>query len=113
MGRIAVGLVAAAYVCMVLLILMSVAAAVGVGLVRAWMEEPLYVRESLQFDYTDAHPTALFSFGNRPPVPPAHTLYVSLLLLMPDSDYNRDVGIFQVYLIWVFVQSYLPAKIIY
>ncbi|KAL8544713.1 hypothetical protein ACS0TY_005083 [Phlomoides rotata] len=95
LGRIAVGLLAAAYVCMVLVVLMIVAGVVGVVLVRAWMEEPICVRESLQFDYTDAHPTALFSFGNRAVVPPAHTLYVSLLLLMPDSDYNRDVGIFQ------------------
>ncbi|KAK6136393.1 hypothetical protein DH2020_029883 [Rehmannia glutinosa] len=96
LGRIAVGLLAAAYVCMVLMIVMVVAAVLGVGLVRAWAEEPVYVRESLQFDYADAHPTALFSFGNRGEgVPVGHTLYISLLLLMPESDYNRDLGIFQ------------------
>ncbi|KAK6156470.1 hypothetical protein DH2020_010718 [Rehmannia glutinosa] len=63
LGRIAVGLLAAAYVCMVLMIVMVVAAVLGVGLVRAWAEEPVYVRESLQFDYADAHPTALFLLG--------------------------------------------------
>ncbi|KAK4433043.1 Seipin-1 [Sesamum alatum] len=99
LGRIAMGLLAAAYVCMVLIIVMVVAAVLGVGLVRMWVEKPVYVRESLQFDYTDAHPTALFSFGGLKAaggaVPVGQTLYVSLLLLMPDSDYNRDVGIFQ------------------
>ncbi|KAL0288956.1 UNVERIFIED_CONTAM: Seipin-1 [Sesamum angustifolium] len=94
------GLLAAAYVCMVLIIVMVLAAVLGVGLVRMWVEEPVYVRESLQFDYTDAHPTAVFSFWGQKgggAVPVGQTLYVSLLLLMPDSDYNRDVGIFQTY----------------
>ncbi|KAK4385751.1 Seipin-1 [Sesamum angolense] len=98
LGRIAMGLLAAAYVCMVLIIVMVLAAVLGVGLVRMWVEEPVYVRESLQFDYTDAHPTAVFSFWGQKgggAVPVGQTLYVSLLLLMPDSDYNRDVGIFQ------------------
>lgn len=93
LGRMAMGLAAAAYVLMVLMVAMVVAAVVGVGVVRSWAEEPLYVRESVQFDYSDAHPTALLTFAA---VPPGHTVYVSLSLLMPDSDYNRDVGIFQV-----------------
>lgn len=95
LGRIAMGVAAAVYVLMVLMGAMVVSAVLGVGVVRAWAEEPVYVRESLQFDYTHAQPTALFSF-NGAAVPSGHTIYVSLALLMPDSDYNRDVGIFQV-----------------
>ncbi|XP_057801833.1 seipin-1 [Salvia miltiorrhiza] len=95
LGRMATGVAAAAYVLMALMVAMVAAAVVGVGLVRWWAEEPLYVKESVQFDYSDAHPTALLTFGNGPAVPPGHTVYVSLSLLMPDSDYNRDVGIFQ------------------
>ncbi|KAI3459142.1 hypothetical protein Pfo_015805 [Paulownia fortunei] len=110
LGRIAVGLLAAAYVCMVLVIVMVVAAVLGVGLVRAWVEEPVYVRESLQFDYADAHPTAVFSFGNKAGVPVGHTLYVSLLLLMPESDYNRDIGIFQLTAELISVGGDLIAK---
>lgn len=94
LGRIAAGLLAAAYVCVVLMVLMVVAAVLGFGVVRAWAEQPLYVGENLQFDYRDAHPTALFSLGGGVPV--GHTLYVCLVLLMPESDYNREVGIFQV-----------------
>ncbi|KAL6586804.1 hypothetical protein OROMI_001792 [Orobanche minor] len=97
--RVASGLLAAAYVFVVLMVVMVAAAVLGVGLVRAWAEEPVYVREGLQFDYSEAHPTAVFYFGNKAAaaagVPVGHTLYVSLLLLMPESDYNRDLGIFQ------------------
>lgn len=113
LGRIAMGLLAAAYVCMVLIIVMVVAAVLGVGLVRAWAEEPVYVRESLQFDYTNAHPTAVFSFGNRAGVPVGHTLYVSLVLLMPDSDYNRDIGIFQVKIcvnVYIYIYIYISIN---
>lgn len=95
-GRIAMGVAAAAYVLMVLMGTMVVAAVLGVGMVKSWAEEPVYVRESVQFDYSQPHPTAILTFGNGPAVPPAHTIYVSLSLLMPDSDYNRDIGIFQV-----------------
>lgn len=95
-GRIAMGAAAAAYVLMVLMGAMVVAAVLGVGIVKSWAEEPVYVRESVQFDYSRAHPTALLTFGNGPAIPPAHTIYLSLSLLMPDSDYNREIGIFQV-----------------
>ncbi|XP_073276845.1 seipin-1 [Primulina huaijiensis] len=94
LGRIAMGFLGAAYVCMALVFLMVVAAILGVGLVRFWVEEPINVTENLYFEYADAHPTAVFSFAGGVPV--GQTLYVSLILLMPDSDYNRDIGIFQV-----------------
>ncbi|PIN12896.1 hypothetical protein CDL12_14489 [Handroanthus impetiginosus] len=113
LGRIAMGLLAAAYVCVVLIIVMVVAAVLGVGLVRMWVDEPVYVRESLQFDYTDARPTAVFSnFGNKAgdPVPVGQTLYVSLVLLMPESYYNRDVGIFQLTAELVSVGGELVAR---
>ncbi|KAL7110024.1 hypothetical protein ACP275_06G211700 [Erythranthe tilingii] len=114
LGRIAMGLLAAAYVCVLLMVVMVVAAVLGFGLVGAWAEEPIYVRESLQFDYTNAHPTSVFSFGaynyNYQGVPVGHTLYVSLLLLMPESDYNRDLGIFQLTAELLSVGGELVAK---
>lgn len=109
LGRIAMGVAAAVYVLMVLMGAMVVAAVLGVGVVRAWAEEPVYVRESLQFDYTHAHPTAVFSF-NGAAVPPGHTIYVCLALLMPDSDYNRDVGIFQLTAELISVQGSVITK---
>ncbi|KAL8052356.1 hypothetical protein ABFS82_06G204900 [Erythranthe guttata] len=114
--RIAMGLLAAAYVCVLLMLVMVVAAVLGFGLVGAWAEEPIYVRESLHFDYTNPHPTSLFSFDpynynyNYQGVPVGHTLYVSLLLLMPESDYNRDLGIFQLSAELLSVGGELVAK---
>ncbi|KAL6565279.1 hypothetical protein OROGR_002230 [Orobanche gracilis] len=111
--RVAAGLLAAAYVFVVLMLVMVVASVLGVGLVRAWAEEPVYVREGLQFDYSEAHPTAVFYFGNKAAAaaaPVDHTLYVSLLLLMPESDYNRDLGIFQLTAELISVEGNLVAK---
>ncbi|CAI9759880.1 unnamed protein product [Fraxinus pennsylvanica] len=103
--KMAMGFLGAAYVCMVLMIVMVVALVLGVGVVRLWVEEPVSIRETLHFDYTDMHPTAVFHFGGGATrgeggggvggVPVGHTFYVSVVLLMPESDYNRDIGIFQ------------------
>ncbi|VFQ92664.1 unnamed protein product [Cuscuta campestris] len=114
--KIGVGILAAAYVGMILGLLLTLAAILGVSLVRLWVEEPVLLRERLSFDYTAAHPTATFSFAHgssggggfighkgifvpknkKVGVPLGHTFYVSLVLVMPESDYNRELGIFQV-----------------
>ncbi|CAL5192799.1 unnamed protein product [Lathyrus oleraceus] len=97
----------AAYVCMVLFLVLILAFVVGVGLVRFWVEEPLIVHESLHFDYTETNPSAVFSFSGEVSaaggyiktkhirVPVGHTFSVSLSLLMPESDFNRELGVFQ------------------
>nr|GMC91763.1 seipin-1 isoform X2 [Ipomoea batatas] len=110
--KIGVGILAAAYVGMIPTILLVVAAILGVAVVRVWVEEPVLLKERLNFDYTDAQPKAVFSFVHRGcgeynskfvgkskkmGVPAGHTFYVSLVLVMPESDYNIELGIFQVY----------------
>lgn len=109
-----------------LLLVAAVAVAVGVGLVRFWLEEPIFLKEKLHFDYTHIHPKAVYSFcglgssssggctynksrglkriiptalstkvvDNR--IPMGHMFQVSVGLLMPESEYNRQVGVFQV-----------------
>ncbi|TYJ38139.1 hypothetical protein E1A91_A05G423400v1 [Gossypium mustelinum] len=92
--------------CMVLVFLMVLAAFVGIGLVQLWAEEPVFVREKLFFDYTEVNPTAVFCAGGggfdggcyrkkQMGVPVGHTIHVYLLLVMPESDFNRDIGVFQ------------------
>ncbi|KAJ8558439.1 hypothetical protein K7X08_005205 [Anisodus acutangulus] len=105
--KFGVGILGAAYVAMVLTTLLIVSGVLGFGLVRMWMEEPVVLREKLYFDYADVNPKAVFSFvefggdkggrigGNNIGVPVGHTMYVSLFLLMPESDFNRDIGVFQ------------------
>lgn len=107
------GFLGAAHVCVVLLALLVVAVFLGVGVVQIWLEEPVLMKERLFFDYTDVHPTAVFAFDGddgvechkhlshfkkqqRQSVPGGHTFYVTLVFLMPESDYNREIGVFQV-----------------
>lgn len=104
--KLGLGFLGAAYVCMLLTVVLILASVVGVGLVRLWVEEPLFVKESLHFDYTDAHPSAVFLFdggvtghimrSKQIGVPVGHTFDVSLVLVMPESDFNRELGVFQV-----------------
>ncbi|KAJ9703495.1 hypothetical protein PVL29_005021 [Vitis rotundifolia] len=95
--KLAWGLLGAAYMGMVLVAVMVVAVDVGVGLVQLWVEEPVFLRENLHFEYTEPHSKAVFSFGGnkgKMRVPLGHTFYVSLRLLMLESDFNRNVGVF-------------------
>ncbi|XP_052169961.1 seipin-1 [Diospyros lotus] len=97
--KIGMGVLGSMYVCMVLVVVMVVAAVLGVALVQYWVEEPVFVREELYFDYTEVHPQAVFRFGGaggkKKMVPVGHTFDVSLSLVLPESDFNREVGVFQ------------------
>ncbi|WVZ08862.1 hypothetical protein V8G54_022208 [Vigna mungo] len=110
-----------AYVCMILIFFLFLATMVGVGLVRFWVEEPVSVKEILHFDYTEPHPTALFSFNGftsfkghlrkkQISVPVGHTFFASLVLVMPESDFNRELGVFQLTAELVSVNGHVLAK---
>lgn len=99
--KLGFGFLGAVNMCMLLIVLMVFAATVGFVLVQLWVEEPVFVRQTLYFDYTDVHPTAIFvSEGNDQRkqigwIPVGHTFLLSLVLLMPDSDFNSEIGVFQ------------------
>ncbi|XP_058102533.1 seipin-1 [Magnolia sinica] len=101
--KLGFGVLGAAYVCLVLVLVLVVSVLLGVGLVRLWMEEPVFVREPLHFDYTDVNPSAIVTFGGKRRmlgmkawgIPVGHTFHVSVMLLMPESGFNRQVGVFQ------------------
>ncbi|KAJ0966973.1 hypothetical protein J5N97_023890 [Dioscorea zingiberensis] len=93
------------YVCLVLSGLLVTAFMVGMVVMRRVVEEPVRIVEELSFDYTKASPDAvvpLFSCGGenvgvgKRPVPPNHKLQMTISLTLPESDYNRDLGVFQV-----------------
>ncbi|CAN4105669.1 unnamed protein product [Withania somnifera] len=86
-------------------------------LMRIMVEEPIRMNEPLNFDYTAQSPVAYVPIirsscvtcavdsedhvavgmvdGMRV-IPPNHKLQVTVLLTLPESDYNRNLGIFQV-----------------
>ncbi|CAN6461873.1 unnamed protein product [Victoria cruziana] len=94
--NLGLGLVKAAYLCFVLSAAMVVAVIVGVGLVRLWAEKPVAADEALSFDYTEERPSASVFVGKTMAVPFGHSMSVSLEMVLPESDYNREVGMFQI-----------------
>ncbi|CAD5331863.1 unnamed protein product [Arabidopsis thaliana] len=65
---------------------------------RTWFEKPVVVRDRLFFDYTEENPSAVFSFDKKKrsfSVPVGHSVHVSLVLWMPESEINRRIGVFQ------------------
>lgn len=86
------------------------------------VEEPVSIVEELSFDYTKASPDAfvpLVSCGGghcgfecpenvgvgRRLVPPNHRLQLTISLTLPESDYNRNLGVFQVFVFHCFVKN--------
>ncbi|KAJ0693415.1 putative Seipin family protein [Helianthus annuus] len=110
------GLLWLAY-CGFLLVCLLVPAFVSGAVVVKWIvEEPLQITEQLTFDYTKDTPMAfapviycpdssfvvndekskIGSFAQSRVVPFGHELKAIVSLVLPESDYNRNLGIFQV-----------------
>ncbi|PPS01626.1 hypothetical protein GOBAR_AA19051 [Gossypium barbadense] len=86
-------------------------------LMRYLVEKPLEIKETLNFDYTKGSPVAYvpiiscaavgcgvrctgkkMDLGKNlgsPIIPPFHDLQVTVSLTLPESDYNRNLGMFQ------------------
>ncbi|XP_068664960.1 seipin-1 [Aristolochia californica] len=99
--KLGVGLAGAVYVCLLLLMVLVIAVALAAGLLWFWVEEPVFLREPLHFDYTQFHPAAALTLGGsvgrrKLLFPAGHTFDVSIVLLMPESDFNRHIGVFQI-----------------
>lgn len=91
--------------CFLLFVVMIVAVVLGVGIVGLWVEDPVSVKEKVLFDYSELNPSATLALGDfggelnkmvMREVPVGQTYYVDLLLVLPESDYNLQVGMFQV-----------------
>ncbi|XP_038720471.1 seipin-2-like isoform X2 [Tripterygium wilfordii] len=110
------GLLWSIYVGLALFSLLMFSVAISGFLVRNLVEEPVEIKENLNFDYTKNSPVALVpiwscnavgcgvnckenvnvgqSKGTRL-IPVNHKLQVIISLTMPESDYNRNLGVFQ------------------
>ena len=99
--------------CMIMILLLATAASVSAVAIRFWIEEPVATRGNLNFDYTVARPRALYGVDYRGGmkmkktknlgIPVGHTFSVSVILLMPESQFNRAVGVFQVIFFLIFI----------
>ncbi|XVF27428.1 hypothetical protein REPUB_Repub14bG0105800 [Reevesia pubescens] len=111
------GMLWAAYVGCVLCGLLFTSLVISGVLMRYLVEEPLEIKETLNFDYTKTSPVAFVpivscaavgcgvkcmekidvgkNVGSRV-IPPDHKLQVAVSLTLPESEYNRNLGMFQV-----------------
>jgi seipin len=104
----------ALYVCVVLMGMFLGSFMGGGLLVGKVVEKPVQIKGELNFDYTKPSPVALVpissctgvpnfnnKWGSTRVIPANHKLELTVLLNLPESDYNRRLGVFQVYLFWV------------
>lgn len=107
------GLLWLVYVCFILFILLVSSVVVSGFIMRYLVEEPVQMTEMLNFDFTKHTPVAYFpisscaglnskehvKLGSSTPlrvIPPNHKLQATVSLTLPESEYNRNLGVFQV-----------------
>lgn len=116
------GLLWVGYVGVIMMGLLVSAFLVGGIFMKVIVEEPVSIKEKLDFDYTGESPVVFVPiigcpaeacYGtdychkldvaklHRPPrvIPPGHKLQATVSLTLPESEFNRNLGIFQVYVI--------------
>ncbi|TYI24452.1 hypothetical protein ES332_A06G235600v1 [Gossypium tomentosum] len=111
------GILWVAYLGFVLCGLLFTSLVISWILMRYLVEKPLEIKETLNFDYTKGSPVAYvpiiscaavgcgvrctgkkMDLGKNlgsPIIPPFHDLQVTVSLTLPESDYNRNLGMFQ------------------
>ncbi|KAL2628887.1 hypothetical protein R1flu_013573 [Riccia fluitans] len=107
------GCLGSAYVIFVLSLLLVPAFFLDLLIVGRMVEEPVQLRETLNFDYTQARPSAIVSVLSGQDLEKAkslpldklvsyrriaagHNFQVNVILTMPESEYNLRLGMFQV-----------------
>ncbi|GAB2224768.1 hypothetical protein Drorol1_Dr00005538 [Drosera rotundifolia] len=106
-GRIGWGMVWSVYVGAVLVGLLGLGFLVGGLVVRSVVEEPWRLERELNFDYTRSSPVALVPItgckglggsgeGVGRVIPSDRKLRATVEMRLPESDYNRKLGMFQV-----------------
>ncbi|KAL6553289.1 hypothetical protein OROGR_007131 [Orobanche gracilis] len=112
------GLLWSSYVCVLLVGLLLSAFMMSGIIIRVMVEEPIRMKRSLNFDYKEKSPVAFVPIttgpesihdiylGEKPEkigkdgrlrvIPANHKLKVTVSLTLPESEYNQNLGIFQV-----------------
>ena len=94
------------YVCFMLLGLLAFGFFIGGFMIQHLVEKPIQLRENLNFDYSKSSPIAFMPLNGLNArdktrsvarvVPRDHKVQVSVSLTVPESEYNQELGVFQV-----------------
>ncbi|CAM8905849.1 unnamed protein product [Rhodiola kirilowii] len=100
------------YMCLVMCVLSVFAVVVSGKVVKHVAERPVVLKEGLNFDYTRESPVSFVPISECcggqcgtsgverssgvPLIPRNHKVQVGVSLTLPESDYNRNLGMFQV-----------------
>lgn len=110
-SRLGWGVFWSVFVCCILVTLLIGAFVIGGLLMRyCVVEEPFMLKQGLNFDYTKSKPVAFVPIVTCPAaefedkndvrfarvIPPNHKLKATVTMVLPESDYNRNLGMFQV-----------------
>lgn len=111
------GVLWSVYACTILFSFLVFSFVISGIVMRHIVEEPIQMKETLNFDYTKNSPVALVPITSCPAsscginckgnidsdknaiqwvIPPGHRLQITVSLTLPESEYNRKLGIFQV-----------------
>ncbi|GFP78682.1 hypothetical protein PHJA_000011800 [Phtheirospermum japonicum] len=93
----------AANVFFVLVGLLVLGFAIGGIIMRNMVQESIHTTENLNFDYTKASPAAIVPIASSLVDGMTSKLKLTVSLTLPESEYNRKLGIFQVYVLIIFV----------
>ncbi|CBI30736.3 unnamed protein product, partial [Vitis vinifera] len=96
LSRFGWSLLLSVYVASILCGLLVAAFVVSGFVMRYLVEEPIRMEEALNFDYTKNSPVAFVPIKGLHVIPPNHKLQVTVMLTLPESEYNRNLGVFQV-----------------
>ncbi|CAA7032025.1 unnamed protein product [Microthlaspi erraticum] len=94
--RLARGMFWAVYVGIVLFALLVCAFLISGLLISHLAHEPLVVKESLNFDYTNNSPEAYVPITSYKNSHINHKTEIIVSVTLPESKYNRNLGVFQV-----------------
>ncbi|KAJ4981309.1 hypothetical protein NE237_032146 [Protea cynaroides] len=116
-ARFGCGLFWSVYVCMILCGLLVLAFVMSGFMMRYIVEEPIHLTKTLSFDYTKSSPVAYVPITHCPDsfcgsdckgevrvknnvgsrlIPSNHKFEIAISLTLPESDYNKKLGVFQV-----------------
>lgn len=113
------GLLWSFYVCFILCGLLVLSLVISGIMMRYFVEEPIQMKEILNFDYTKRSPVAYvpviscagtgYGMDSKEQtevrknsafraIPPKHKIQATVSMTLPESQYNRNLGVFQVLL---------------